>query len=83
VVVKGRGKLVRGTLLSGQVFESPYDAEEVWELRWTEATLPNGDKHPVCIEGGSDNAKCPNGGRRLCPDMWVNTVKKWTVPVIP
>ncbi|HVG61375.1 MAG TPA: serine/threonine-protein kinase [Hyalangium sp.] len=83
VVVKGSGKLVRGTLLAGHVFELPDSPGKVWELRWTEATLPNGDKHPVCIEGGQDSTNCPTGGRQICPEIFGDIVKRWTVGIVP
>jgi serine/threonine protein kinase len=82
VVLKGSGELVRGTLLSGRVFTYG-GAPNGWEIRWTEATLPNGDKHPVCIEGGLDFRECPSGGGRICPEILVDAVKQWEGLIIP
>lgn len=52
-VTRGRGKLVKGSVLSGRVFQQQL---ERWSLayRWNEATLPDGSKYPVCIEYGDD-----------------------------
>jgi serine/threonine protein kinase len=87
VVVKGAGKLVRGTLLAGHVFDHLDDPGTTWELRWTEATLPNGDKHPVCIEGGQQRGVtvCPNGGgnNRICPEIQGDIVERWNERLIP
>ncbi|WP_224367660.1 serine/threonine protein kinase [Hyalangium versicolor] len=53
-----QGKLVEGSLLSGRVFHAP-DGESRSGIfyRWNEATLPDGSKYPVCLEGGAPLAK--------------------------
>jgi hypothetical protein len=79
----GYGELVRGTLLSGQVFDSKDYPGRHWVIRWTEATLPNGDKHPVCIEGSFEHTQCPNGGARICPKIQGYAQKQWDHPIIP
>jgi serine/threonine-protein kinase len=85
VVMEGSGKLVRGTLLSGRVFLGTEGDGDRWVLRWTEATLPNGDKHPVCIESGQNfyRSECPNGSGRVCSKLNSRFVERWDRPIIP
>ena len=93
LVLKGSGALVKGTVLRGHIFE---DADKPtpdeiargrrgsWTLRWTEATLPNGDKHPVCIEGGFGKGKCPDGrNNQACAEHFGEPVKRWVQGIIP
>jgi serine/threonine-protein kinase len=84
VVKKGSGKLVRGTLLSGHVFTHANDSL-LLVFRWTEATLPNGDKHPVCVEGSQDaQVRCPDGQPgNVCAAFNVDIVTQWNRKIKP
>lgn len=84
VVVEGSGELVKGTLLTGRVFDHKYRTGKQWVYRWTEATLPNGDKYPVCIEEGSSRGTCPDGSKnRACAVLHAGPVKQWDIDIIP
>jgi hypothetical protein len=76
-VVRGRGKLVKGTLLSGRVFQRQIGQWTV-AFRWNEATLPDGSKHPVCMEGGdpSDPGATP-GTWMVSNSVQANTYWGW------
>jgi hypothetical protein len=84
VVTKGSGKLVRGTLLSGHVFTASHD-RLLLVFRWTEATLPNGDKHPVCVEGTQDaQVLCPDGQPgEICDEFYADIVTRWDMKIKP
>jgi serine/threonine-protein kinase len=81
-VLVGSGRLVRGTLLSGRVwFPQP---EDIGTIRWTEATLPDGGKHPVCIESSAEqDSLCPNGAWVSCAAQEAQIVKRWDRPLNP
>jgi serine/threonine-protein kinase len=86
LVVTGSGKLVKGTLLRGRVFADAWklDPGTTWVYRWTEATLPNGEKHPVCIETNFGKGTCPDGRKlRACAVHFGNVVRRWAIPIIP
>ena len=50
-------------------------------FRWTEATLPDGSKHPVCIEATAQGNTCPNGASRECAARPAEIVKRWRQPL--
>ena len=88
LVVKGSGKLAKGTLLKGRVFDHRTNLDPgekgSWVYRWTEATLPNGDKHPVCIEGSFGKGTCPDGrNNQACAVHFGDPVKRWETSIIP
>jgi serine/threonine protein kinase len=86
LVVEGSGELVKGTVLRGHVFVDGFSRPgRYWAYRWTEATLPNGDKHPVCIEAATTNGPCPDGsgGKEACVEQLARPVKRWDVPITP
>jgi serine/threonine-protein kinase len=65
LVLEGGGKLIEGTTLRGRVW-----LVSGWVLtRYDEATLPNGDKYPVCIRGGADSVGAP-AGKGPSPDTY-------------
>jgi hypothetical protein len=83
-VLRGSGKLVRGTLLAGHVWFHPPSGFSSPLTRWTEATLPDESKHPVCIEtdlSGVD--KCPNGAVVNCAAVRAGITKRWSMPLNP
>jgi len=66
-VIDGYGDLVPGTLLAGYFFQRS-DGSEVVVQRWTEATLPDGTKHPICVAALQDwlEIEACGGGRAIC-----------------
>jgi hypothetical protein len=87
-VLQGSGKLVRGTLLAGQVWFRPVRLLDKYDrldphFRWTEATLPDGSKHPVCIEERGQGKHCPNGASKECAARPAQIVKQWQSPLTP
>jgi hypothetical protein len=82
-VLDGTGKLVPGTLLSGQAWIQPPSGFDGPLFRWTEATLPDGSKHPVCIEGSGQGDECSNGASENCAASRGDPVKRWELPLTP
>lgn len=74
-VIQGRGKLVPGTLLAGNFFQAA-DGRETVMQRWTEATLPDGTKHPICMVGAQPwiEIEACGGGRAICSAALGNVV---------
>jgi hypothetical protein len=65
LVTEGVGKLIEGTTLRGRMW-----LVSGWILmRYDEATLPNGDKYPVCIRGGGGSPGAP-GRKGPSPDTY-------------
>jgi serine/threonine protein kinase len=68
-VLKGHGDLVPGTLLAGyfRADQPDYLGTGIQQY-WTEATLPDGSKYPICMNGGIDwyeHETCP-GAKAVC-----------------
>jgi hypothetical protein len=82
-VLMGSGKLVHGTLLTGHAWLKPPSGYRGAIFRWTEATLPDGSKHPVCIEGSGSRDTCPNGASENCAAEKAEAVKRWERPLTP
>jgi hypothetical protein len=82
-VLQGTGKLVPGTLLSGQAWIQPPSGFDGPLFRWTEATLPDGNKHPVCIEGTGKGDRCSNGASENCAAGRADPVKRWKIRLNP
>lgn len=81
-VVRGSGKLKRGTLLSGYAWiHGTWDNEPLY--RWTEATLPDGSKHLVCLEASGGPEYCPNGTAQDCAAKQVSLEKRWRMKAGP
>jgi hypothetical protein len=74
-VVSGQGALVPGTLLAGYFFQHPNPELPRSVLqRWYEATLPDGSKHPVCLQAGQerfDHPTCP-GAEAMCSSSYAS-----------
>jgi len=79
-VLKGKMDLVTGSLLEGYFFTPTDGSEGLW-FHWTEATLPDGSKHPLCLYGATyelEHGACP-GARATCSVVLAQVTfwKKW------
>ncbi len=82
-VISGPRALPPGTLLAGYFFKSPLPGSPPngVDARWTEATLPDGTKYPVCISDPRrlfEHPSCP-GARGMCALAYptVTFLKQW------
>jgi serine/threonine protein kinase len=82
-VLNGSGKLVHGTLLAGHAWLKPPSGYRAAIFRWTEATLPDGTKHPVCIEGVGNWKYCPNGASQNCAAKDAYAHERWRFTLTP
>jgi hypothetical protein len=77
-VEKSMGQLARGTLLSGIITGWPPDEDRSVFARYTEATLPDGTRHPVCIEFRTGSRRCgPRAIKHPSETPLARAVKNW------